>query len=231
MLPSLTVCKKGLRSFHQKHPTSTFDVFWKYRTQVEKTSSILDDAHLQQTVELLYSNPINNGNWRLTRTGVPTRSGVKQILLRIRHDYDSVRGVHLGSGRIKRFRKHVANLYAGLSGTSHTYYTQPNEFGEFYIVGTSKVLMFLWGQTPSFDSIVIDNFSLWMHSPKPYQLPHLWTGTNKYTPEQYCDILEELDSWVVKWNQRYKKFGQRFQTLVPGIPAGRVIDIIYWIQA
>lgn len=157
-------------------------------------------------------------------------STIREISSNVAPLYEEIRRYSLGQGEMKRIRDKLTKIYNGLYGITHTYYRdyEPDERGGFYIVGKAKVLMFIWGQTPGFDRWVIENFSSWTHAPAPYQLPHVWVDKKQYTPEEFCDVIEEFDQRVVAWNEK-KEEGKTFQSLSPNRPVGRIIDIIYLI--
>lgn len=231
MLPSFEECQKRIQIFDIEHPNSTFDEFWQYKLEVEKSGSILDSSHLDETAELLGRKLLSHKDWKLARTGIPSHLRIKDILKTIRPYYEIIRYYQLGDGYISKVREELNQIYQGLCGITNTLHRDPDEFGEFFIVGKSKVLMFIWGQTPSFDEKVRENFSLWTHAPAPYQLPHIWLDKRRYTPEEFCDIIEELDHWVTAWDTKHEKErGVKFQDLYPNRPIGRIIDIIYWTE-
>jgi hypothetical protein len=231
MLPSFEECKKRIEVFDSKHANSTFDEFWQYKLEVEKSGSILDSSHLDETAKLLDKKLLSHKDWKLARTGIPSHSKIKGILKNIRPYYEIISHYHLGDGHMSEVRDELNQIFQRLCGITNTLHRDPDEFGEFFIVGKSKVLMFIWGQAPSFDKKVRENFSLWTHAPAPYQLPHIWLDKRRYTPEEFCDIIEELDHWVTAWDTKYKKEKMiSFQGLSSNRPIGRIIDIIYWTE-
>jgi hypothetical protein len=229
MLPPQDICLQKIFQFKRKYPNSRFDEFWKYKLLAEKTdASILDIQHIDTTTEKI-SAMLNSSAWGVCRTGVPQYSEIYNILFKIKDPYNKIRIIELGSGKIKGIREEISSAYTGLKGISNTNpkHHDPDNFGNYYIMGKSKVLMFLWGQTPGFDSRVVERFSLWNHDPAPYQLRHLFTETIQYSPSEFCDILEDLDEWVQKWPNSNN--GQQFHSLCPEWPIGRIIDIVYWM--
>lgn len=227
MLPALEVCQEQIKTFKNKHPCSTFDEFWEYKRAIEEEgSNILDEDHLSQTARSL-GKILRNPKWGMTRTGIASDQRIEQILASIRPYYGKFRCFKLGHGGIRGIREELTATYKGLCGITNVRQDDPDPFGEFLITGKSKILMFIWGQTPGFDDRVRENFSLWTHAPAPYQLHHLWVENRRYTPEQFCDIIEELDHWVQKWPN--SNGGVPFQSLYPDEPVGRIIDMIYWI--
>ncbi len=227
MLPPIKECQERVSEFNNRYPNSTFDEFWSYKLEVEKysSSSILDHSYLNETVRLLNEKLLRHPKWGLWWTGIPPVNQIGKILSDVRPEYNTIKDITLGNGEManKKVIKALSLIYAKLCGISHNRWGDfPNSTGESYLVGKSKVLMFIWGQVPGFDSRLRENPSLW-------SLPHLWVERTKYTPLEFCDILGKLDQWVVAWDEEQKRHGV-FQSLSPNRPVGRIIDIIYWMQ-
>jgi hypothetical protein len=223
MLPPLEECRKLIQIFDRKYPVSTFNEFWSYKLDVEKNGSILDDPHLDETIRLLREKLLDNPKWVLAWTGIPGDSKIGEILKEIRPFYEKIGPHCLGQGRIKGARDELSQVYSGLYGITHALYRnyEPDPIDGFFIVGKAKVLMFIWGQTPGFDNRVRENLEL--------DLRHVSREKNKYTPGEFCNMIEDLDEAVVAWNEKYKGT-TTFQRLSPNRPVGRIIDIIYWIE-
>jgi hypothetical protein len=230
MFPSFRECQKRIHNFDSnvaKHH-STFDLFWSYKLTVEQTGSILDSDHLDETARLLNTYLLRHPQWGLWWTGIPPVEQIKEILKRIRSEYKIIKNVKLGQNQLVTDRNvslAICRIYKKLCGITHTHtrFTDPDPLtGEYYIVGKSKVLMFLWGQTPGFDTNVVDNLSL-----QTKGLP-LCAGINQYTPREFYETLKILDSWVQSWNQKYSGRGVSFENLSPKRPIGRIIDILYF---
>lgn len=68
----------------------------------------------------------------------------------------------------KRVSDALSLMYDKLCGITHRRWGHsPDSEGKSYLVGKAKVLMFIWGQTPGFDTRLREEPSLWA-------LPHLW---------------------------------------------------------
>lgn len=227
MLPPEGICKREIGIFKARYPCSRFASFWQYKEEVEKSGfTILDKVHLDETTTRI-AGMLRDKDWGIARTGIPSNNKIKGILKGIVRPYEKIRQINIGEGKLASIRKELASVYEGLTGISHTGWDDPDPFNSFYIVGKSKVLMFIWGQTPGFDERVRKSFSIWINNPKPHKLPHLWVEEIRYTPGEFCDILEELDNWVQAWPSNNS--GKTFQSLCPEWPVGRIIDVIYWV--
>jgi len=231
VLPPYNICNSKISAFLAKYPPGHFAGFWKYKLSIESNhhASILDEDHLDQTAKLI-SAMLNSPEWKMACTGIPASSHIKSILRGIASPYLKIRNTTLGSGKIASIRHDLSITYSGLRGITHTKYSNdPDGLGRYFIVGKAKVLMFTWGQTPGFDTYVRRNFRSWTHPPPPLYLPHLMPRVQeqkRYTPDEFCDILEELDRWVQAWP--LNNTGKPFQSLNTDWPAGRIVDVIYW---
>lgn len=220
--------QEKITDFITRYPHSRFNSFWQYKLKIENDGgSILDAVHLNETAASL-AGMLNDPDWGIARLVIPSTSKIKSILKGIAEPYEKIRQISIGHGELTSVRRQLTSVYRGLAGISHTRWDDPDEFNSYYIVGKTKVLMFIWGQTPGFDTRVRERFDYWTHSPKPRQLPHLCLEDRRYTPQQFCKILEALDKWVQAWPSN--NHGNLFQSLRPEWPVGRIIDVIYWVE-
>ena len=220
MLPPSNTFHNNISGFNSRNPNSRFNSFWQYKQQVEKTgASILDQDHLDQTtthIDGMLRDPV----WGVVRTGIPPYPIVKSILRGIADTYLKLRNITLGSGKMATIRHDLALTYAGLRQIANTHQSNndPDTSGSYFITAKSKVLMFIWGQTPGFDSRVRANFKSSLH-------PEMSKDKGRYTPDEFCDILEKLDTWVQAWPDT--NGGKSLQSLYPAWPTGRIIDVTY----
>lgn len=221
MLPSLEECQNTIQLYKQKSREdrkgkqydNAWNVFQKYKGCVESEHrSMFDDQHVNDTSKKLTGFLNAFGACRPGRVD-PTR--LEQNLQRIRPGYERIQAVVLGQGKIDSICESLRNVYDGLSGISTLDVVVENHTS--LIVPKSKALMALWGQTPSFDVRV--------RSRLQGDLPSIGEHTRRYSSEEFCDILRELDQWVNRFEQNY---GIQFSSLYPGVPNGRIVDIIYW---
>lgn len=223
MLPSFAHCDNRIRMFDRRYPRSSFDDFWTYKTKLETNgNSILSGQHLTKTAERLVETLLGNPMWQLVDTGIPDGPTIERILQGMAGDYDKIRSYVLGQGSIKNIKEPIEAVFSGLDGI-----TNRNDFpdgSKSSITGKSKVLMFLWGQLPSFDSKVREKFRTQVNP-----LPNLRWHDVWYTPLEFYQIAEKLDEWVRAWEAKEgKKFDHAFTSGVYR-PTGRLVDIVYWI--
>ena len=229
MLPNYSTCRKHIEAYIKYHygvPKGKvgFRDFWKYKQELEKQGgNILDEDNLQETASKLRKFLIF---WKMSRTGVAKVDEIKQILRKIKPYYNEIRDAKLGNGKIRDYREQLKAIYEKLGGiTDNVNYTG----SESSIVGKSKALLATWGQTPGFDSLNRERFLKWTHTPEPLKHPHLRSREIWYEPTQFCDMIMELDDWVLRWSESNdgRIFADSFSDLCPGLPVGRIIDMIY----
>jgi len=240
MLPDYNTCIDRIKAYNQtqvhnrkrekigksKRPLKIgFGGFWKYKEDVEsKGGNILDDEWLHETASKLYAFL---HDWGMTQTTITGVSQMTQILAGIGPYYAQISNVKLGAGEMDRHRKQLEAIWQRLNGITNR--KQHPDRRNSSITGKSKTLLAIWGQTPGFDTLTRKNFLTWPHPPEPSSLPHLRHGERWYDASAFCDILEELDDWVVRWPDYSggRVFADSFAGLCPGLPLGRIIDMIY----
>ncbi|MBL7061903.1 MAG: hypothetical protein ISS54_04125 [Dehalococcoidia bacterium] len=237
MLPPSHIFQQKINSFNTKYPHSRFNVFCRYKQRVETTgASILNQDNLDETTVHI-DGMLRDPDWGLDQTGIPRYLKVRSILEGVAGSYDKIRHIKLGDGRMASIREELALAYRLLEQIANNKQSNndPDQSGAYYVVAKSKVLMFIWGQTPGFDTQVRSHLVDRSYPPAPFQLPHvpqrqlLSGGENRrYTPDEFCNILEELDEWVQKWPAN--NGGQSLDSLYPAWPTGRIIDVTYYLR-
>jgi hypothetical protein len=229
VLPDFETCCQFIKGYKKyiklpRPENITFPQIWEYKTGLESTGqSPLDEKHIEKTASMLHGFLVY---LKMRVTGIAEVYRIEQILREIRPYYNEIQPVSLGSGKIHLFRDQLESIYERLSGITNTCHHNGQVSS---IVGKSEVLMAIWGQVPGFDSLIRKRFERWTHLPAPEKLPYLSAEKMWYQPDQFCDIVEELDSWVLAWpkNNDGRIFSESFSDLGPGLPPGRQIDIIY----
>jgi hypothetical protein len=229
MLPDFETCRKHILAYKKraKAPrakTISFSKFWGYKTGLENAGqNILDEKNLENTAsdlrKLLTYLKMRNSD-------IAGVSQIKHILRNIQPFYSDVCSVSLGSGKIHLFRSQLESIYERLD---EIITDGDNKDSRFSIVSKSAILMTIWGQVPRFDNLNRKRFVRWTHWPAPEKLPYLNTKEIWYQPDAFCEIIEELDNWVLAWPEHNygKSFQNSFFDICPGVPTGRQIDIIY----
>lgn len=232
MLPDYNTCRKHIKAYIKYQyavPVGKvgFRDFWKYKTDLENRGcSILDEDNLAQTASNLRDFLISYGMGGFGGRCVATIRQMEEILGEVPH-YDEIRNVKLGSGRISDYRDQLQALYKKLDGVTNR--NKHLDGSKSSITGKSKTLLAIWGQTPGFDSLNRTRFRRWTHLPEPRKLFYLRRKDVWYEPSEFYSILAELDDWVLRWpeSNNGRIFADSFCDLCPGLPVGRIIDMIY----
>jgi hypothetical protein len=225
MLPNFETCRKHVLAYKRKEKIEkadsiTFPRFWNYKTGLEKAGgNILDEQNLENTAARLQGL---FSCLKIKNTGLTDIERMKQILRDIRPYYRDIRGVSLGSGEIAVYRSQIESIYERMGDGD-----DPENAESINV--QSALLMAIWGQVPRLDNLNRIRFEKWTHWPGPEKLPHLKIKQVHYRPDEFCDMIEELDRWDRAWPEtNYKKaFNNSFYDICPEIPPGRQIDIIY----
>jgi hypothetical protein len=229
MLPTYKICRQHIEVYQRKitavdEGTVTYPLFWNYKTRLEGSGqSILDEKHITTTASRL-SQLL--GLLGITNPGILETSRLKTVLRNIQPYYSDICQLTLGSGKLDSFQEQIESVYERMDKKS----SRSDEAGRgFSIVAKSAILMAVWGQTPRFDSLNRKRFEKWIHWPYPEKVPFLTIRDTWYRPDEFREMVVALDKWVAAWpsTNNGKSFASCFSDLCPGIPPGRLIDIIY----
>lgn len=139
-----------------KNRPHTFHGFWSYKLKVEKQNGhLLDDGHLNETLAKL--GPILKiWKWHRPYEFDECFEPLKKALKYISEDYDRIRKFSLLDFD-KIPVKELENIWNKLALCKpQTNYAYNGEL----VMAITKPLMFLWGQTPAFDSVVREKMPL-----------------------------------------------------------------------
>jgi len=195
-----------------------FDKFWAWKLEVERGSAhILDRAHQDETAErlcgflrgwLVYRGCRNPNRWQ----------DFRQSLRQIPEAYDSIRRYSLLEfSSIPQAPLEFIWHELGRVKEADGQRTQ----GNYYVIAVCKPLMFLWGQTLSFDS---QNRK---HIPGKFGAPryHRWDfAAWKGVLERFQRELNG-DAETVKYMEKVSE--DKYGT-APIVPYGRFLDILYF---
>ena len=224
MLPNIDICRRHIAAWQARASVSgqdSFAQFWHWKRSVEaRGHSILDNDHVDTAAECLWAYL---GSFGMKRTGVARPDEIKGLLENVRQSYQGIRDIVLGDGKITHIRNEIQAIYNGLDGITNRIQLPNRRVSS--ITGKSKVLLAIWGQTPGFDRLTRRRFVKWTHLPDNLPLPHLSAGNQWYEPHEFCDMIEEVDGWIVEWPR--SNGGASFSELLAGTPMGRIIDMIY----
>lgn len=229
MLPNFETCRKHILAYKRRVKTPrpdtiNFPRFWDYKTGLESAGeNILDEKNIENTALKLKSLL---KYFRIRNSNLAEKEQIKRILSNIHPYYAEICGVTLGSGKIHTYRNQIESMYERLGGVMNG---EDKKDHRLSAASKSTILMAIWGQVPRLDVLNRRRFEIWTHWPAPEKLPHLKAKEIWYRPDEFAEMVEELDKWVIAWptTNYSKSFLNSFGDLCPGIPPGRQIDIIY----
>jgi hypothetical protein len=229
MLPDFETCWKHINIYNlrvkvTRPNTVNFQVFWEYKSGLEKGGqNILDARNIEKTAALLRGLSIY---LKKQKSGIVSAKRLAEILTSLRPFIAEIDSLKLGSRQMPSGRGALEAAYRRLGNFNRE---AESAGGKSSIVSASEILMAVWGQVPRFDLLARTRFKKWTHAPEPLNLPALEPEVNWYRPSEFGAIMEELDRWVAAWpaNNQGRSFPESFYDLCPGAPAGRLVDIIY----
>jgi hypothetical protein len=198
----------------------TFHAFWEYKLKVEKQNShLLDDENIEQTLEKL--GPILKiWKWHRPHEFETCFNPLEKALRNVSDAYANIKDISLLELE-KAQRKDLEKIWYALGSTKPE--DGHGKYGEL-VMTITKPLMFLWGQTPAFDSIVRENmpsFDLAGFRNTRWKF-NLWLNAMEKLQTSLKTDAELLNSFKKTSNQKYGTD----QT----IPYGQFFDICYWSE-
>ena len=203
----------------KNHP-HTFYEFWTYKLRVENQDShILDRANRIET--LLKLRPILKiWQWHRPCEFEYCFQSLKKSIKNLSEPYDRIRNFSLTEFDEvpEKDLKTIWNEFGSIKdqGTSRPY-------GEL-VMTITKPLMFLWGQTPAFDSVVRAKMPL--STQKGFKNTrwefNLWIRVMKKL-QKYLNNNNEL-------NVAFRKMSKEKYETDTAVPFGQFFDLYYWTE-
>ena len=206
-----------LRTF-EPYYMREFDGFWRWKIKTEtKGEYILDDSHRGQACSKLWS--ILRG-WQTYRPYDSTAclKVLEDALKKITEAYNQIRSYSLLE--FDKVPDEPLRLIWHELGRVKEMEGRKNNYGYYYIVSLSKHLMFLWGQTPAFDSRVRT------HIPGSYNV----SKSNRWCFEEWKRVLGSFQEGLSRQPEDVDAFKEeslkRYGT-DSTVPYGRFLDVYY----
>lgn len=217
----LKLFRSRLQTFVRLDYAGDFEGFWRWKLRTEaKNDSILDDSHRRETYHRLC---LILPGWLTYR---PYDSAVCLRILRdsLRNMCDAYNQVR--SYTLLEFDKipdEPLRLIWHELGRAKEDDGKKNPAGYSYIVSICKPLMFLWGQTLAFDSLVREN------APSRYNIPK----SNQWSFENWARVMEKIQQ-DLKQSSEVVDFFKEISTEKYGtdsiVPYGQFLDLYYWVE-
>lgn len=210
-----------LQSYDRLDYAGDFKGFWRWKLRTEtKDEHILDDSHRTQTYHRLRSIL---PRW-LTYRGAPGirwREILEDSLERMAEAYDQIRSYSLLE--FDKVPDEPLKLIWHELGRVKEHGGNRNPDGCYYIVAISKPLMFLWGQTLAFDSIVRTRV------PQSYNVPR----DTRWYFEEWKSVMERFQEGLKQQPEDVKLFKETSNEKYGTdslVPYGQFLDLYYWVE-
>lgn len=201
----------------------SFGGFWKWKLITEnETTHVLDWEHLNLTYEKL-SKTLRK--WRWARSNTPNNfeelaPRLLSCLKDMQNSYDELRRYSLLE--IENIPNELLrNIWDKIGCVKSL---EKNPSGNYLVMGATKPLLFLWGQTPAFDSVVrkkIPKFGL------------SGIGNNRWNFETWKRVLINFKN-ELEQQQGLIDFLKQTSRNEYGndviIPYGQFIDLYFWTE-
>ena len=215
-----------LRHQHFQHIDSvnypyTFDEFWKWKLTMEtENEHILDDNHREETYRKL-SRTLPR--WQTYR-GVPGlrwRETLKDSLERMPDAYDQIRSFNLLE--FSEVPDEQLELIWHELGRVKDKDGNRNPVGYYYIIAICKPLIFLWGQTLAFDSLVQK------YIPRTYNIPK----RNRWNFNDWKEVMEKIQRDLRQSGEvidSFREVSREKYGIDSIVPYGQFLDLYYWVK-
>ena len=195
--------------------------FWRWKVEIENNHGhILDEGNRQKTHRRLSSLLPRWLTYRPKDSSTCLRY-LKESLEKISALYNEIRDIDLlNFNKIPDEKLKVIWHELGCTKEENG---KKNKRGAYYVVAITKPLMFLWGQTLAFDSVVrgaMPNFSI------PGVKKHVWVyKTWKRVMSAFQQNLMEQPKFV----KVCKLISERELGSGKIVPYGQFLDLYYWV--
>jgi hypothetical protein len=203
-----------------KEKPHTFSNFWNYKLKIEnETNHILDEDNIERTLSKL-GNILKKWDWNRPLSFEECFQRLSQSLTRISEPYNRIRQFSL-----KNFDKIPKNelriIWNELGSIKESQKNLNNDQGQL-IMPITKPLMILWGQTPTFDSVIRDN--MWLFKYKEF-------ANSRWNSSFWIHIMNELSDFI----KRNKNVDDGFRRIAENkygtdqpVPYGRFFDVYFY---
>lgn len=213
--------KHRLQTFEQLDYAGDFKGFWKWKLRTElKNAHILDDAHRRETYHRL---SLILPGWLTYRPfdSAACLKILKDSLRNMSEAYNQVRSYTLLE--FDEIPDEPLELIWHELGRAKEVGGNKNSTGYYYIVSICKPLMFLWGQTLAFDSLVRENVPLRYNVPK----------SNRWSFENWERVMKKIQRNLKQNSEATDFFKQASREKYETdsiVPYGQFLDLYYWIE-
>lgn len=203
-----------------KEKPHTFSNFWNYKIKIEnETNHILDEDNIERTLSKL-GNILKKWDWHRPCSFEECFQRLSQSLTRISEPYNRIRQFNLKD--FDKIPKNELRIIWNELGSIKESQDNPNNSQGQLIMPITKPLMILWGQTPTFDSVIRDN--MWLFKYKEFT-------NSRWTSNFWIHVMNELCDFIKRNKEMDECFRRtaenKYGTDQP-VPYGRFFDIYFY---
>jgi len=203
-----------------KEKPHTFSNFWNYKLKIEnETNHILDEDNIERTLSKL-GNILKKWDWNRPYSFEECFQRLSQSLTRISEPYNRIRQFNL-----KNFDKIPKNelriIWKELGSIKESQDNLNNKQGQL-IVPITKPLMILWGQTPTFDSVIRNN--MWLFKYKEFTNSRWNSSFWIHIMDELCDFLKRNKNV----DEVFRRTAENKYGTDQPVPYGRFFDIYFY---
>lgn len=213
--------KSRFQTYQHLDYADDFRGFWRWKLRTEtKNEHILDDSHRRETYRRLCRILPKWLTYRPYDSTTCLRI-LKNSLENFSDAYDQIRN-HILLEFNEVPNKPLELIWHEL-GRAKEENGNRNSFSSYYIVAISKPLMFLWGQTLAFDSIVRG------FVPRSYHV----SRDSRWVFEEWKRVMESFQESLKrqpKVVELFKETSREQYGTDSFIPYGQFLDLYYWVK-
>jgi len=213
--------KSRLQAFEQLDYVGDWNGFWRWKLKTEtRNEHILDNNHRKETYRrLCHILP----RWLTYRPYDSTLclKVLENSLENVSDAYDHIRSFSLLE--FDRIPSELLELIWHELGRAKEEGGNRGVFGLYYVVAITKPLMFLWGQTLAFDSIVRT------HIPGQYNV----STHNRWRFKEWNRVMRTFHNYLRQKPgvvELFKKVSLEKYGTDLVVPYGQFLDLYYWVE-
>jgi len=203
-----------------KEKPHTFSNFWFYKLKIEdETNHILDKENIERTLSKL-GNILKKWDWNRPYSFEASFKRLSQSLTRISESYNRIRHFSLKDFD-KIPEKELRIIWKELGSINEPQDNLNNNQGQL-IMPITKPLMILWGQTPTFDSVIRD--CTWLSNSKEFK-------NRRWNYRFWIHILNELSKYIkqnINVDEGFRQIALKKYGTEHLVPYGRFFDIYFY---
>jgi hypothetical protein len=213
-----------LKAMIKKNPDMGFG-FWENKARIEKSGNhhLLDDKHFTETRDILLNEIPKWQTYRYVYCN--WRMELPKSLKNIINSYEQIRNYSLLDFD-KVPERPLNKIWHELGRVKEDWPGNKNPEGIYYVIAICKPLLFLWGQTPSLDSINRKKIKASLRPNSFLKIPGTrWSFSDWYELMLFLQRQLKNNPETISYCEKTFNKGLSQKSLIPW---GRFLDIYYY---